>query len=110
MVKTINITETWVQACKVHIVILEHGDEFGKKLARLEIMRLAEAMDRANGRTKKKPSSKTKKKTKPKQAEASKLALKRLNILGAEIQKANKDWDRVKVMEEAGRQYKIKYK
>lgn len=43
---TINITPTWTTAAKIYLSVLLDGTPEGKKIAREEIMRMANLLDR----------------------------------------------------------------
>ena len=50
--RSLNITPTWNAAMQILIAVLEDGTEKGKTEARIELMRLADLIDRQNEKDK----------------------------------------------------------
>lgn len=46
--KTINLTPTWKQWTRTILLVLENGNEKDKKIAREELLKMAEAADKFN--------------------------------------------------------------
>lgn len=48
---TVDLTPTWASAMTILAIVLEHGTETGKALARHELQRLAQYLDSQQDRT-----------------------------------------------------------
>ena len=46
--KTIDLTPTWVAAVRIYMAVLQDGGEEGKRVAREDLLELAERMDAFN--------------------------------------------------------------
>jgi hypothetical protein len=50
--RTIDLTPTWAGVMPILLEAYEHGEPEGRKIAREELMRLAQSMDEVNARSK----------------------------------------------------------